>query len=157
MSASILDWAGVSRATRGAITGRPLPTSAAEPAVERAMLAVFTDSPPRMPENYTVESDLVRGKRFGCRHEHRVHGDTWALMRYPHMLIAFERHPAELYDLGWDPDEHSDRARYEVGRRDALASELEMLRTSTLLARPDSVPELAPAQLDALEALGYTE
>jgi arylsulfatase A-like enzyme len=143
VTASILAWADVPQPDE--LTGRPLPTSPTAAVSGRSMLAVFTDSPPRMP-GARVQEALIRGKRFGCRPKHRVFGDTWSLLRFPYKLIAFEQHPPELYDLSWDPRERSDRAEHEPAARAALEAELAALRRTSLLAKPGAVPELTPEQ-----------
>ena len=122
------------------------------------MIAAYTDTPSIMPgPRWRVQDQFVRGKRSGCFESDRVFGHTYSLMRFPFKLIAFERHPSELYDLSWDVLERSDVAAQQPERTAALERELAELTGGTRLAPPDATPLLSPEVHDALEALGYTQ
>ena len=81
-----------------------------------------------------------------------------ALTRWPFKLIWFEDHPAELYDLSWDPSERSDLAELRPEISGPLIEEAQRLVDELGLA--DSAREIevpSAAELEALRSLGYAE
>jgi len=161
VSASVLRWAGVEIPAE--IAGRPLPTRASEanqPVVD--LLAVYSDAKLEVPENWDEELKPMDGakdaKRAGCSPSDRVFGSMAALTRWPFKLIWFENHPAELYDLRWDPLERSDLAALRPEVSGPLIEEARRRVDEIGLADPAEGAEApSAAELEALRGLGYVE
>jgi hypothetical protein len=82
-----------------------------------------------------------------------------ALTRWPFKLIWFQRYPAELYDLSWDPMERSDQAAIQPEVSASLLKEIRRLIYAAGLADATTDKSAVPsaAELEALRGLGYLE
>jgi arylsulfatase A-like enzyme len=161
ISASVLSWAGAEIPAE--IAGRPLPTRASDanrPGVD--LLAFYSDKKLEVPENWEEGGKIAVAtkdeRRSGCRPRDRVFGNMAALTRWPFKLIWLANHPAELYDLSWDPSERSDLAELRPEISGPLIEEAQRLVDEIGLA--DSARETeepSAAELEALRSLGYVE
>jgi len=156
---SILRWAGSERSPE--IAGRPLPESAASlPHVSRQIVAAYSDLSVARGESWlnVVGATSKDELRRGCGPSYPVRGGMAALVEYPYKLHWFEQYPAELYDLSWDPAEHSDLAPNQPDRVARLSAELEpFLRKSRILESVADGEGPSQAELRALRELGYIE
>ena len=161
VATSVLGWAGVDIPPE--LAGRPLPTGASEAIrTDVDLLAIFSDQDLKVPEDWDEgirpsehDGDL---KRSGCRPEDRVFGDMAALTSWPFKLIWFENHPAELYDLSWDPSERSDLADLRPEISGPLIEKAQRLVDAVGLAGASGGAEVpSAAELEALRGLGYLE
>jgi hypothetical protein len=76
--------------------------------------------------------------------------------RLPFKLVSYERLPAQLYDLSWDPHERSDIASHEVERTRAMQQELAEWRARWKAPVAPPAAPLERESFEALSALGYT-
>ncbi len=156
---SILEWAGAPVPPE--LSGRALPTRPDTPVPERALLAGYSD---RDRIDWPAAADARFGQipdemRAGCGPTDRTFGDMLSLIRFPYKLIWFERYPNELYDLSWDPFEHSNLASVEKDVLRRLEEEAERIAAESGLLSPRSgdAPALDPEAASALRALGYVK
>jgi arylsulfatase A-like enzyme len=155
VAASLLAWAHVERE---AGAGPPLPTSADASPPSRDLLAFYGDGAVAWPAGVPRPSGAdTERKRRHCGADDRVFGDLAALIRYPHKLVRFERHPPALFDLRWDAAERSDQAALQPGRARTLATALERaIEAHAPFASPDAgAPD--PAAVERLRGLGYVD
>lgn len=157
---SILRWAGVAAGRTTA--GRPLPTSRDEGDAARVIVAEHDDpeghhEPDKSPIARYVRA-LARAIRRQCEASDRVFGYIRAAVQYPFKLVWYSRYPAELYDLGSDPDERHDVAAVRPDQVAALEATLAR-ESGGGVRRPRgaSPAAAAPARgvLERLRALGY--
>ena len=81
-----------------------------------------------------------------------------ALIRHPFKYVWYERYPASLYNLSWDPGEKSDQADYRKALVESLEAELKPLREAAGVAGAGaSETTLSPEAINALKQLGYVE
>jgi arylsulfatase A-like enzyme len=161
VAASMLSWAGAEIPPE--VSGRPMPllaSDAGRPPVDQ--LAVYSDENLRAPENWgkgLKPTDEARDtKRSGCQPSDRVFGNMAALTRWPFKLIWFQRYPAELYDLSWDPSERSDLAKLRPEVSGPLIEEARRLADEIGLLDSSGETEVpSEAELEALRSLGYAE
>jgi arylsulfatase A-like enzyme len=161
VAASVLHWAGIGIPPD--LAGRPLPTQPSETARTGAdLLAFYSDEP------LSASGKWDRGrkpamnrnaKREGCGSEDRVFGRMASLTRWPFKLIWFQRYPAELYNLSWDPKERSDLAALEPEVSAPLLEEIWRLTNEMGVAdgTADEAATPSAAELEALRGLGYVE
>lgn len=161
VAASVLDWAGVEIPPE--FSGRPLPVRDSMP--DRSdvdLVAVYSDAIAKKSGNsegrLSFSEEAQNLKRSNCWSRDRVYGGMVALTRWPFKLIWFEKYPAELYDLSWDPRERSDLAylRPEISgplieEAQRLAAELGLVNSERKIEAPSD------AELEALRGLGYVE
>lgn len=161
VAASVLDWAGVEIPPE--FSGRPLPIRDSVP--DRSdvdLVAVYSDATSKASsdreERLSFSEDAQNLKRSSCLSRDRVYGGMVGLTRWPFKLIWFEKYPAELYDLSWDPRERSDLARLRPEISGPLIEEAQRLATELGLGNSEREIE-APSdgELEALRGLGYVE
>lgn len=145
-----------------ALPGRPLPRTEADAGAPPWIEAAFRE-PERIdvtdgtPEWVAMARSEARRIRAACTAGERVFGDMTALLRFPHKLVWFEKHPPQLFDLGHDPGEERDIA---ADNEALVAAMLLALRQSFVAAAapPPAVGhDLAPGVAEQLRALGYIE
>ena len=161
VTASVLSWAGTEIPPE--IAGRPLPIRTSEvsrPVVD--LLAVYSDEKLKVPENWGEDLEPTEttrdAKRSGCWPSDRVFGSMAALTRWPFKLIWFQRYPAELYDLSWDPSERSDLAALRPEISGSLIKDVQRLMDEIGLASSaEGIETPSAAELEALRGLGYVE
>jgi arylsulfatase A-like enzyme len=161
VSESVLDWAGLEN--KRAAQGQRLPVRRSEARARTAdFLAVYSDEKLTVPETWdetlqpTAETrDL---KRSGCQETDRVFGNMVALTRWPFKLIWFDRYPAELYDLSWDPLEKSDLSLLRPEVTNPLIEEAQRrVGEIGLVSAAAEVEPPSDAEIEALRGLGYVE
>jgi arylsulfatase A-like enzyme len=158
---SILAWAGVG--SPDGLDGRPLPTRpdptpAGEKAGPRSLVAFYSGYwPVDWPD--ALRLPLREQSRRACGERDRVFGNMLALTRFPFKLIWFDRHPAELYDLRWDPNERSNLLGVQPEVAAPLEAAMRELVEEAAMLPPESVvaPDLQPRVLEALRAIGYLD
>jgi len=162
IAASILHWADIGAPPD--LAGRPLPTRSSETAPTGAdLLALYSDEPLRTPEKWDrpgLEPAMDRNaKRVGCGPEDRVFGPMAAITRWPFKLIWFQRYPAELYNLSWDPMERSDLAAIQPDVRAPLLEKVQRLIDQAGLTHGATDEAATPSAevLEILQGLGYVE
>jgi len=161
VAASVLDWAEVEIPPE--FGGRPLPIRDSVPGRSDAdLLALFSDATAKESSNgeeqLSFSEDAQNLKRSSCRSHDPVYGDMIALTRWPFKLIWFEKYPAELYDLSWDPMERSDLANLRPEISGPLIEEAQRLAADLGLANLERKIEVpSDAELEALRGLGYAE
>jgi hypothetical protein len=98
-------------------------------------------------------------KRVGCGPEDRVFGPMAAITRWPFKLIWFQRYPAELYNLSWDPMERSDLAAIQTDVRALLLEKVQRLIDQAGLTHGATDEAATPSaeELEILQGLGYVE
>jgi arylsulfatase A-like enzyme len=161
VSRSILEWAGARTAPE--LAGRALPLgaqSAEAPGVD--LYAVYSDETLRVPEAWEQgmqpSRQAVNARRAGCYESDRVFGNMVSLTRWPFKLIWFERYPAELYDLSWDPGERSDLAKLRPEIAGPMLEDVERyVKRIGLGATTRAGETLSAEELEALRSLGYIE
>jgi arylsulfatase A-like enzyme len=154
VTASLLEWAGLPPDAEAA--GRPLPEPGASVDAGRQRVAMFGDAPmkhPAMLRDFHNPGQEAR-KRTGCRPEHGVYGDLYALEKPPYKLLELGELPPQLYDLRWDPDERSDIARFNEEIVSALSEELDVFRARVGQSQAE-LPD--PQAVEILRSLGYLE
>ncbi len=154
---SILRWTG--QVADGALPGHPLPEAHGAEPPERDLFAAYTDQYLRLPDqlDFLTLHDREKKRRY-CGPEDPVFGKMAALTRYPFKLLWFERYPAELYDLSWDPRERSNLAARKPEVATKLAAEVEArLETSALFSEHEPAEEVSAEVRETLRALGYLE
>jgi arylsulfatase A-like enzyme len=157
---SILRWTHLD--VPDGLSGRVLPEKVGSArAGDRGLLSAFDDrvlSPPgarEAPKGRTRKA-LNEGFRFSCGASDRVWGRMAALTRYPYRYHWFERYPAELYDLSWDPDERSNQLALQPELASKLAAEMQA--AVERLAEPEyPTAEASPEAIELLRALGYVD
>ena len=81
-----------------------------------------------------------------------------SILRYPFKFVWYERHPARLFDLSWDPQERSDVSRHHPEMMKRFEDEIApLLETSKILGSGKADDRISPEILEALRALGYIE
>jgi arylsulfatase A-like enzyme len=155
---SMLEWAQIEKPA--GLAGVLLPLSAKTPSdvPARTFFSAYTDQFVAVPEEWrdrVQHADKDRLRQF-CTESNRVFGGMTALIRYPFKYVWYERYPASLFDLSWDPNEKSDQAPYQKELLESLESETKPLREASGVAR-DSGSGLSKEALDALKRLGYVE
>lgn len=143
------------------IAGIPLPMSESTgEAGARAFFSAYTDQFVAVPEHWrghVQHTDKDKLRQF-CSDSNRVFGAMAALIRYPFKYVWYERYPASLYELSWDPGEKSDQLKYRPKLVEALEAELKPLRdASGVLGGSGSDSELSQEAIEALRQLGYVE
>jgi len=143
------------------IAGIPLPMSESTgEAGARAFFSAYTDQFVAVPEHWrghVQHTDKDKLRQF-CSDSNRVFGAMAALIRYPFKYVWYERYPASLYELSWDPGEKSDQLKYRPELVEALEAELKPLRdASGVLGGSGSDSELSEEAIEALRQLGYVE
>jgi len=157
---SILEWTGT-KAT-GELSGQALPQTPGRAAkAERISFAAWTDTPRWMPELWRrefVSEDLDQNRQF-CAESDRVFGRMASILQHPFKFRWYERHPPQLYDLSWDPNERSDQARHQPEQVEKF---MELIRPYLDAAglegevEADAEP-LSEQAVESLRALGYVE
>lgn len=152
---SLLSWLGVD--VPAAWSSGRLPRAAENAAEGRPLRAVFSDVPLVAPAGWRTDHkrQAIRRRR-ACGEEDRVFGEILSLVRFPYKLVWYERHPAQLYDLRWDPRELSDLSQHESERTAAMTNEIESWHSHFTAGGPVQAP-LAPETLETLRSLGYVE
>jgi arylsulfatase A-like enzyme len=161
VAASVLDWAGVEIPPE--FSGRPLPIRDSVP--DRSdvdLVAVYSDATSKESSKgerrMSFSEDAQNLKRSNCWSRDRVYGGMVALTRWPFKLIWFEKYPAELYDLSWDPKERSDLAELRPEISGPLIEEAQRLAAELKLVNFEQKIEVpSDAELEALRGLGYVE
>jgi arylsulfatase A-like enzyme len=154
VTASLLKWGGLPPDAEAA--GRPLPAPGAPVDAGRPRVAMFGDAPMEHPAvllDFHRPEEEAR-KRTGCRPEHGVYGNLYALEKPPYKLVELGELPPQLYDLRWDPDERSNIARFNEEIVSALSEELSVFRARVAQSQAD-LPD--PQALEILRSLGYLE
>ena len=125
----------------------------AEPSPERDLFSAYSDRYVMKVDAWTgvMEQLSKDGMRKGCLHSEPVWGAMSVLIRYPHKLHWFPDHPAELYDLSWDPAEQSDLASQRPALVAELSREVESIIEATHLLDEGAVADEAPSE-DVLRA-----
>jgi len=161
IAASVMHWAGIGVPPDWA--GRPLPTRPSETARGGTdLLALYSDEPLRAPGKWDpgLKPAMNRNKkRKACGPNDRVFGTMAAITRWPFKLIWFERYPAELYDLSWDPMERSDLAAIQPEVGAPLLEEVRRMIREVGLGdgTPGDAAVPSTAELEVLRGLGYVE
>ncbi|MGI9432126.1 MAG: sulfatase-like hydrolase/transferase, partial [Myxococcota bacterium] len=155
---SVLAWAGLDPSD---LPGRVLPAEApAAPLPPRDLFAAYSDGKPGdWPGEIRMFAADSSRKRAQCGPSDRVFGDIASLTRFPHKLIWYRDHPAQLYDLRWDAAERTDQAATLPETAARLEAEIteHLERTGFFRDSAGSAPALSPEAREALEGLGYVE
>jgi arylsulfatase A-like enzyme len=154
VSASLLAWAGLPADPEAA--GAPLPSPGEGGDAGRALTSMYGDARKEIPAKIGLGLDeRTEGrKRAGCRPQHGVFGDLFALTKPPYKLVELGDLPPQLYDLRWDLDERSDIAPHHPEIVEAMTRELRGFRervSETRGVEPDA------EATEMLRALGYLE
>jgi arylsulfatase A-like enzyme len=155
---SILSWAGV--ASPDGLPGLSLPlTAEASPEQPpRTFFTAYTDAQTQPPEEWVGKvgpSNVDKLRQF-CTDSNRVFGAMASLIRYPWKYVWYERYPASLFDLSWDPAEQSDQTRYRPELVESFEAEMKPLRKASGVLG-DSGPGLSKEAIETLKQLGYVE
>lgn len=164
---SLLRWAAVD--SPEALPGNVLPTedgivapgSRSTPGAEsRALFSAYSDAHRPVPEAWqdrVARKDKDRVRQF-CSESNPVFGGMASLLRYPFKYVWYERYPAKLHDLSWDPAERSDVSRHHPELIQSLESELApFLESAGLLGHRGDAAEIPESVVETLKALGYAE
>lgn len=167
LAASLLLWTGVGDPAE--LDGRPLPTTpaASDGGAPRRLIASYSDAFTRPPEAWRGMlhvGDKERARRR-CGPDDKVFGGMASVIEYPFKLDWYERYPAELYDLRWDPGEQSELSAHHPDEAAALRAAAERFADEAGLradatadaTKEGAAPELDPAQRQSLRALGYID
>lgn len=142
------------------LSGRPLPTREPETPGSRDLVSVYSDFPALdWPESMGTPEIVPLRRLGGCEGQEPLYGRMVAWTRHPHRLLWFADHPAELYDLRWDPAERSNLVDVQPEIAAELTREVERFIAAGNLPDPSGVDPsmLAPELVRALRELGYLE
>jgi arylsulfatase A-like enzyme len=147
---SILAWTDTPHPRRE--TGRPLPTSPGTSDGSRAVVAEYTDG--ASCYEHPAAQKLIANRRKACGPQDRIDGNGRAVIRPPHELLVFDRHPDALFDVARDPAEEHDRAAADPETVAALRAVLDA-RAGIPAGPPAPRIELDVQTRERLRALGY--
>ncbi len=158
---TILSWAqaAVPDGLKGIRLPRSSPSDSFTEASPRSFFAAYTDQfvvVPAKLDGRVRHVDKAKLRQF-CAESNRVFGGMATLIRYPFKYVWYERYPASLYDLSWDPEERSDQVKYRKDLADSYESEMKPFLDASGVAGAAGTTDLSEEALDALKQLGYVQ
>ena len=152
---AIAAWAGVDSGWSAKGARLPLEDSAA---TAEPVVSVYAD-PDAMHSGDRIGLEMIeqtKALRESCDSDDRVLGGMRAVLQHPFKLIAYERYPAQLYDLASDPEERVDLASRQPERTAALSAVLDAHAVESFgtPTRGGAGPD-DEQMIEALRALGY--